>query len=251
MPRKLLNWTILFPTRISFWDWGALLYDWDWNKAKEELSNGSVVNLKSMETFSCTAHVLQITGRASDVDDTLHRALEDDPISMALMTELGCNSYYARRYDESIKEYREALMLGPNNFMAVYGLARTLNHKGQYQEAIDEIEKAKTFPKPIFPPIAVAEKSYALRTIGKREEAEMGLKILEYQSKDIFVDPFFLTTVNLSLDDKEKTFTWLEKAYQGRSSLMPSLVNDAKWDQIRDDPRFQALMSRSGVPKEN
>ncbi|MEO8041804.1 MAG: winged helix-turn-helix domain-containing protein [Acidobacteriota bacterium] len=228
----------------------ALLYDWDWNKAKEELSNGNVVNLKSIETFSCTAHVLQITGRASDADDTMRRALGDDPMSIPLTTELGCNSYYARRYNESIDEYHEALRLAPNNFMAVYGLARTLNYQGRYQEAIDELEKAKTF-MPILPPIAVAERSYALGKMGKRGEADAGLKILDEQSKHIYVDPFFMAIVYLSLDDQEQTFTWLEKAYQARSSLMPTLVNDVKWDGLRDNPRFQALLPRIGVPKEN
>ncbi len=228
----------------------ALLYDWDWSKAKDELANGGVVNLKSMETFSCAAHVLQITGRASDVDDTMRRALDDDPISVSLTTELGCNSYYARRYDESINQYREALLLAPNNFMAVYGLARTLNYKGRYEEAIDELEKSGTF-MPMLPPIAVAERSYALAKMGKREEADAGLKILDEQSRHIFVDPFFMAIVYLSLDDKEKTFTWLEKAYQARSSLMPTLVNDVKWDGLRDDPRFQAMMPRIGIPKEN
>ncbi|MEP6703547.1 MAG: winged helix-turn-helix domain-containing protein [Acidobacteriota bacterium] len=228
----------------------ALLYDWDWNKAKEELSNGNVVNLKSMETFSCTAHVLQITGRASDADGTMRRALDDDPMSVPLTTELGCNSYYARRYNESINEYHEALRLAPNNFMAVYGLARTLNYQGRYQEAIDELEKAKTF-MPALPPIAIAERSYALGKMGKRGEADAGLKMLDEQSEHVYVDPFFMAIVYLSLDDNEQTFTWLEKAYQARSSLMPTLVNDVKWDRLRDNPRFQALMPRIGVPKEN
>lgn len=225
----------------------ALLYDWDWNKAKEELANGTVVNLKSMETFSCTAHALQITGRAEDVDDTLQRALDDDPISIALMTELGCNSYYARRYDQSIKEYRESLLLGPNNFMAVYGLARTLNHQQKYQEAIDEIEKVNTFMP--MPPIAVSERSYSLAMMGKRQEAEAGLKILDdVQSKQIFVDPFVRAIVFLGLDDKGQAFDWLEKAYQAKSSLIPTLINDAKWDGLRSDPRFQRFLSRIGAP---
>lgn len=227
----------------------ALLYDWDWQRAKEELANGSVVNLKSMEAFSCTAHVLQVTGRASDADETLHRALENDPVSIALTTELACNSYYARRYDESIEEYREALAIKPDNFMAIYGLARSLNYKKRYHDAIDEIEKARTF-MPMLPPIAVAEKSYAFAKMGDRGEAETGLKILDEQSKHIFVDPFFTATVYLSLDDKEQTFAWLEKAYQSRSSLMPTLINDVKWDVLRNDVRFQNLMDRVGAKEE-
>ncbi len=75
----------------------ALLYDWDWDKAKEELTERRWVNLQSIETFNCAAHVLHVTGRAAEADESLHRALENDPLSISLNTELGCNSYYARR----------------------------------------------------------------------------------------------------------------------------------------------------------
>jgi len=224
----------------------ALLYDWDWDKAKEELTEGNVLNLKSIETFNCAAHVLQLTGRASEADEVLRRALENDPLSISLTTELGCNSYYARRYDESISQYREALIIEPRNFMAVYGLARSLNHKKQYQEAVNEIEKAKTF-MPMLPPIAVAEVGYAYAKMGKREEAEKQLKTLDETSKKIFVDPFLMATVYLSLDDKDETFAWLEKAYQAKSSLIPTLVNDVKWDGLRGDARFLDFMNRLGV----
>lgn len=225
----------------------ALLYDWDLNKAKEELAKGDAVNLQSIETFNCTAHVLQVTGRASEADESLRRALENDPLSISLTTELGCNSYYARRYDESINQYREALIIEPRNFMALYGLARSLNQQKQYQEAISEIEKAKSF-MPMLPSIAVAEKGFAYAKLGKREEAERELKMLEEQSKQIYVDPFLMATVYLSLDDKDETFAWLEKAYQAKSSLIPTLVNDVKWDALRDDARFQNLLRQVGSP---
>lgn len=224
----------------------ALLYDWDRNRALEELANGTVVNLKSIETFSCTVHVLQVSGKASDVQDPLRRALEDDPLSIALSTELGCNSYFARRYDESVKEYRESLEIEPRNFMAIYGLARTLNYQKQYQSAIEELEKAKEF-MPMLPPIAIAEKSYALAKMGKRDEAEAGLKILDEYPPQVFVDPFFKAIVYLSLDDKVQTLEWLQKAYQAKSALMPTLVNDAKWDSLRNELRLLNLIPGIGV----
>ncbi len=226
----------------------ALLYDWDWGKAKEELTKGDVVNLQSIETFNCAAHVLHLTGRASEADESLRRALENDPLSISLTTELGCNSYYARRYDESISQYREALLIEPRNFMAIYGLARSLNHKKQYQEAIDEIEKAKTF-MPMLPPIAVAEQGYAYAKMGRREEAEKQLKTLDDASKQIYVDPFLMATVYLGLDDKDQALAWLEKSSEVRSSLMPSVIKDIKWDDLRGDARFQNLLQRIGFPQ--
>lgn len=226
----------------------ALLYDWNWDKAREELTVGNYVNLKSFETFNCAAHVLQVTGRASEAADSLHRALENDPLSISLNTELGCNSYYARQYDESISQYREALIIEPRNFMALYGLARSLNHQKQYQGAINEIEKAKAF-MPLLPPIAIAETGYAYAKMGNREEAEKQLKALSDASKQIYVDPFFMATIYLGLDDKDQTFVWVEKAYEARSSLMPTIINDIKWDELRGDARFQNLLGRIGAPR--
>lgn len=226
-----------------------LLYDWDPNKAKAELANGSVVNLRSMEAFSCTAHVLQITGQATEADNTLRRAIDDDPISIPLTTELACNSYYSRRFDESIKQYQEALPLDPKNFLAVYGLARSLNHEKQYQQAVDELDKAASLIGDL-PPPGVAEKSYALAKLGRRDDAEAGLKLLVDAPKDRFIDPYFMATICLGLNDRDQTLTWLEKAFEVRSSFILSLARDARWDELRDDDRFQDLIRRSQISGE-
>ncbi|MEP7075360.1 MAG: winged helix-turn-helix domain-containing protein [Acidobacteriota bacterium] len=225
----------------------ALLYDWNWNKAQEELTEGTSINLKSFEVFSCAAHVLQMAGKTPDADEALSRALTDDPLSVHLTTELGCNSYYARRYDQSITEYRNALDLDPQNFMAIYGLARSLNQENKYQEAIDELDRAKKF-LPMFPPVAVAERSFANAKMGRRDEAGAALKTLEQMPKEVYVDPFFQATIYLGLEDNDQTFKYLERAFQARSSLMPSLANDAKWDPMRTDPRFQNLLKNVGLP---
>jgi tetratricopeptide (TPR) repeat protein len=226
----------------------ALLYDWDWDKAKAELAEGAIVNLKSIEMFNCTAHILQVTGRAVDADGSLRSALKDDPLSISLATELGCNSYYAGRFEESITEYRNALLLKPDNFLALYGLARSLNHKKRYQEAVEVIEKAKEIMH-MLPPIAVAEEAYSYAKLGRRDEALKHLNMLNDLSKQVYVDPFFIATIYLSLDDADQTFDCLEKAFESRSSLMPSLVNDPKWDDLRNDPRFQDLLPRIGFTK--
>ncbi len=56
-----------------------------------------------------------------------------------------------------------------------------------------------------------------------------------------------MATVYLGLDDKDETFRWLEKAYQAKSSLMPTLANDVKWDGLRGDARFLDFMNRLGI----
>ena len=223
----------------------SLMYDWNWDKAGDELLEGGLVKLKSIEEFNCTAHVLQMKGKTSDADDALRQALKDNPLSKSLLTELGCNSYYAGKYDESIKQYQDSLEMYPNNFTAVFGLARTFNKIGKYQDAVNEIDSLKSF-MPGIPEIGLAERGYANAKMGKREDAENDLRLLEKNSVTRFVDPFLNATVYLGMGDKEDALNFLDKSVSVRSALVPSLVSDGKWDEIREDPHFQEILQKIG-----
>jgi hypothetical protein len=51
-----------------------------------------------------------------------------------------------------------------------------------------------------------------------------------------------------SLGDKDRAFTWLEKAVEQRSWLILYLKRDNAWDPLRSDPRFASLLRRVGLP---
>jgi hypothetical protein len=48
----------------------------------------------------------------------------------------------------------------------------------------------------------------------------------------------------ISIGDKEKAFTWLERAFEQRSNCLSSLKVDPIFDSLRGDPRFQDLLRR-------
>ncbi len=47
-----------------------------------------------------------------------------------------------------------------------------------------------------------------------------------------------------------RAIDWLEKAYEDRDPNLPYLGKPV-WDSARDDPRFQALLLRIGLPVED
>jgi hypothetical protein len=51
----------------------------------------------------------------------------------------------------------------------------------------------------------------------------------------------------VGLDDKERAFKWLEKAYEEHSMRPDFMRVDPTYDNLRSDPRFRDLMSRTGV----
>jgi tetratricopeptide (TPR) repeat protein len=48
--------------------------------------------------------------------------------------------------------------------------------------------------------------------------------------------------------DLDKAFAWLERSYEGRSARLTHLKVDARYDNLRADPRFARLLSRIGLP---
>jgi eukaryotic-like serine/threonine-protein kinase len=224
----------------------ALLYDWDWENAKQELANGGRVDPRSLETFSCTAHLLESTGRTSEADQTLRRALENDPLSIPLNGELGCNAYYARQFDQAINWYRDSLKLEARDLISYWGLARTLGQQKRYQEAIAELNHVQELFGAA-PPLIVSEAGYTYAKWGKREEARKIIRQLNEQSKQMYVDPYFVSIVYLGLGDKDQAMAWLEKAYNAKSGFITSLFHEPKWDELRSDPRFKGMMNRLGV----
>ena len=55
---------------------------------------------------------------------------------------------------------------------------------------------------------------------------------------------YFIGCLYAQLGDSEKAFAWLEKSYAMRQADLLSLKVDPALDNIRDDARYAAMMSR-------
>ncbi len=82
---------------------------------------------------------------------------------------------------------------------------------------------------------------------GEREKALEILKQLE-TSKE-YVSPGELAILYGALGEREKAFASLEKAYAAHDLQLQFLKVDPAFDSLRDDPRFQDLLRRVGLPQ--
>jgi hypothetical protein len=86
--------------------------------------------------------------------------------------------------------------------------------------------------------------------IGKRAEAEKILHDFERKMKGGYVSPYMIATIYAGLGDKDRAFEFLERAYRERSwDIVWALKADLRIDNLRSDPRFQALWRRVGFPQ--
>ncbi len=50
------------------------------------------------------------------------------------------------------------------------------------------------------------------------------------------------------LGDRERAFSYLDLAYRERSHWLVWLKRDPRWNDVRSDGRFQALVRKIGLP---
>ena len=223
----------------------SLMYDWDWDAAAKVITANAAWSRAALEMFSCSAHILESTGKGPEAERELRRAMVADPLSPVLKAELGCGSYYRRKYDTTIAENREALELDPNYIPAYWQLGRAYGQQKQYREALDELNKVEPRTGAAIP-LVTSEIAYVHAMSGRKAEARGLLKKLNAAAATEFVDPYFLATVHMGLGDTAATLASLEDAYAAKSSFMVSLVNEPKWDGIRSNPKFQDILKRVG-----
>ena len=116
--------------------------------------------------------------------------------------------------------------------------------KGMFPEAIAEARKARELSGVSTQPIALL--GYALAKSGKQAEARAEIEGLLKLSTERYVPPYSIALIYNGLDERDKALAWLERGYEQRDPKMVFLKVESKWNNLRDDPRFQDLFRRVG-----
>jgi len=191
--------------------------------------------------------MLRHLGRAEESIAEAKRALEVDPLAKLTNQMLGNAYTSARAYDLATAQYRRALDLHPNDSTLEYLLGWAYAYNRTYDQGIDAIQKSLALDG--VDPRLSPELAYIDAMIGKKDETRQILaRLLALVAKGVPVSPGYIAIVYIALGEREEALTWLERAYQQHSPMMLWLKVDPRFDSIRQEPRFQELMQRVGLP---
>lgn len=174
------------------------------------------------------------------------KSIELDPANVAPIYILGQTYYWARQYDLAQMELQKALELEPSYAPAHGFLARTYLQQEKYADAIRKAELLATLS---------GRAAYSLPLLaaiyirgGRESEGHALRKELEVLSRDTYVPPASMPWAYATVNEPDRAFAWLEKAFEIRDPSLVRLKVDPMWDPIRDDPRFSDLIRRIGLP---
>ena len=219
------------------------LYDFDSAQAIREFQRAIELNPNyAIAHQQYGNNTLAALGRFDDAIVEGKRAVELDPLSLVINTDLGSDYYYARRYDEAIAQLRKTLEMDPGFYIAHLVLGQVLDAKGARDAAIVECQKARGLnDDPSV--LGVLARAYGLS--GNKMEAEKILDQLKKLSQERYVSAYSFALIYLGLGDKEEALRWLEQSYQDRAGSDIGFIRvDPLLDPLRGDPRFEALAEK-------
>ena len=79
---------------------------------------------------------------------------------------------------------------------------------------------------------------------GKHREAEATRARLVQLSRDRYVSPYHVAIACNGLNEPSEAIVWLERALEARDPMMVFLKVEPIWRNLRDGPRFRALLKK-------
>ena len=222
------------------------LHDWQWAEAQNEFKRSLELNPCYPTANHYYAECLMTWGRNAEALARMKKSLELDPLSLIINVAIGWAYYHARQYDEAVAQLLRAVELDPNYPMTFWILGLIYRETARYDLAISAGEKGVNLSGGS--PLMRAALAQTFAAAGAPEKAIEIADELNELAKQRYVAPHFFAGIYVGLGEHDRAIEYLEKSCAEHCHWLIYLHVDPSMDDLRNDPRFQDLLRRVGLP---
>ncbi|MBX7220627.1 MAG: protein kinase [Blastocatellia bacterium] len=222
-----------------------LLHDWDWAAAETAFKRALEANPGYATAHDGYGFWCKVTGRLDEAIAACERAQRLDPLSLFMNVSLAWAYYFARRYDDAVRQNQKVLEMDPNFSFAYWNLGAAYEQKRHFEAARDAFRKAVALSNEELTFLAGLGRTHAL--LGDQTEARALLARLTECSRTRYVPSYYFSIIHLGLGETEAALEWLEKAYVERSGFLAFLKVEPMFDPLRSEARFKELLTKVGL----
>jgi TolB-like protein/Flp pilus assembly protein TadD len=217
-----------------------IYYDWDWDTADTCLTKAAALAPGSAEVFRMRSYLSWVLGDLKQAATLYQQAVALDPLRANSHLGLGYLLYMAARYDEAQAALEKTLELNPQAAFAHANLGKILIAEGKPQQALAEIEKEPNDWEKL------TDQALVYHALGREQDSNGALtKLIAKHATD---SAYQIAGVYAYRRESDKSFEWLERAYEQRDAGLPEIKADPLLKNLRHDPRYTELLNKMHLP---
>jgi tetratricopeptide (TPR) repeat protein len=241
---QALRWNADLPEAQFAHAYSNWLYDWDWAEAEAAFERTLAIDPGYAWGQLLLGHLFSQSGRHEEADARAARARDLDPLNPMVHALSSQIAFQARQYDRALQHADRAVAIDGEFWIGHMQRAQTLERLGRIEPALDALTSASRYSHVNSKTTSL--RGYVLARADRTADARQVRTALEEASQTRYVPPYAMALVSAGLEDWERAFEWLDRAFEARDVHMIFLTADPKWDPVRNDPRFAALLSKCG-----
>jgi len=225
----------------------ALWFEWNWPAAEEGFRRVLRANPGDAMSHGNYAFLLMNRRRFDDSIREIKLALMLDPLMPLFYAWSMALHNAAGRYDEALEEFAKVMQIDPTFALAYFHAGMALAQKGLLDEAIETFEKGRTLVSfQDWDDLWLVTCYRRKGAIEKAARLEAGLFEKRRTSP---ASPVSLAWNAAGAGDMDAAFRWLDVAYETRDILMPfvHIYSELMVPELTRDPRFEGVLRRMNL----
>jgi len=220
--------------------------DWDWEGSEHAWHRALEINPNAASVHAYYAHLLMIIGRLDEAMRHSQRSLELDPFNALFHDMQAMILYSDHRYEDALAAAHDALAIQPDNPVVWNTLQQLLVSTGMRSKLLT-VRRQRIAHDPGL--LAAFDEGLA-ESGDEGAHRRVADLLADRYAGSCEGDAFGIARRYVDAGKYDTAINWLERAYEDRDPNLPYLPVLPFYDPLRNDPRFQDLLRRIGLPQD-
>jgi serine/threonine-protein kinase len=220
--------------------WVRFFVDWKFSEGLSELKRAKELSPSNPTANDLLARVIVYLGRVDEAERQARQAVELDPLSVIAQGNLARVLFFAGKLDKADAAARKAAELQPAAAAAHRWQVAVAVLRGDGETALREAQLEPDEGYRRF------ELALAQQVRGDRQAADAALADLIANGRNQLA--YQIAEIYAVRGEKDKAFEWLQISFDNHDTGTLALLVDPLLRSLRDDPRYNKLLAKLGLP---
>ncbi|MGD9629419.1 MAG: tetratricopeptide repeat protein [Pyrinomonadaceae bacterium] len=220
-----------------------LIAGWDFRSAEANLKKALGLNPHSATANRMLGETYMFQGRDVEALTHIDRAQTDDLAGIHNANILAIAHFLGGRYQQAIEVCQKMLAVSPGHIIPAWTICWAQEQMGLEVQALAGYDRL--LKRPDGQP-ALRWAGYAFAIAGDRARAFETAARLEEAMKEHITSPTHLAAVYGALGETKRAMDFVEQAYEMRDPFVLWLGKDPRFDSLRTECRFEAIVDKVG-----